>query len=72
MSESTISVDEFSQRYKSGLSCDLIDVRTPAEFREVHVEFAKNVPLDQLDPHSIMQARNANVSEPLYIICQLG
>ncbi|MEO0530719.1 MAG: rhodanese-like domain-containing protein [Planctomycetota bacterium] len=28
----------------------LLDVRTPAEFRELHVEGAVNVPLDRLDP----------------------
>lgn len=72
MSVCTISPLGLAQRRKTGQSCDLIDVRTPAEYREVHVEFARNVPLDQLDPESIMRARNGSAGEPLYVICQLG
>lgn len=72
MSVSTITAAELAELRKCGNSCDLIDVRTPAEFREVHVEFAKNVPLDQLDPQTIMGGRNGNSGEPLYVICQLG
>jgi rhodanese-related sulfurtransferase len=72
MSVATISPEALSQRRKSGQSCDLIDVRTPLEFRETHVEFARNVPLDQLDPDSIMKARNGSAGEPLYVICQMG
>ena len=51
---------------------ELIDVRTPVEFREVHVEFARNVPLDQLDPAATMKARNGTASEPLYVVCRSG
>lgn len=72
MSTATISPAELSQRRKAGQSCDLIDVRTPLEYRDTHVEFAKNVPLDQLDPESIMRARNGSAGEPLYVICQMG
>lgn len=51
---------------------DLIDVRTPVEYREVHIEIARNVPLDQLDPAALMQARNGPAHEPLYLICRSG
>lgn len=50
---------------------DLIDVRTPAEFREVHVDFARNVPLDRLDPVAVRRVRAGN-DEPLYVICKSG
>jgi rhodanese-related sulfurtransferase len=72
MSISTISPDELAQRHNQGQKLDLIDVRTPVEFREVHVEFARNVPLDQLDPQAVMQARNGSAGEPLYLICRSG
>jgi rhodanese-related sulfurtransferase len=72
MNVPSITPSVLSQRRKAGQSCDLIDVRTPAEFREVHVDFARNVPLDQLDPDAIMRSRNGNSDEPLYVICQLG
>jgi rhodanese-related sulfurtransferase len=51
---------------------DLIDVRTPAEFREVHAPMARNVPLDSLDPHAVMSQRNGTASQPLYVICRTG
>jgi rhodanese-related sulfurtransferase len=51
---------------------DLIDVRSPVEFREVHVEFARNVPLDRLDPTALMQARSGSAEEPLYVLCRSG
>jgi rhodanese-related sulfurtransferase len=72
MGVNTISAAELSQQRQAGMTCELIDVRTPPEFREVHVEFARNVPLDQLDPEAIMRARNGSAGEPLYVICQLG
>ena len=72
MAVNTISPSALSQRRKAGQSCDLIDVRTPPEFRETHVEFARNVPLDTLDPDAIMKDRNGTAGEPLYIICQMG
>lgn len=72
MSVPTISASALAQRCRNGQSCDLIDVRTPLEFRDAHVEFARNVPLDQLEPESIMRARNGNSGEPLYVVCQLG
>src|SRR6478609_3433717 len=72
MSIPTISPSGLAQRCKTGQSCDLIDVRTPLEFRDRHVEFAQNIPLDQLDPESIMRARNGNSGEPLFVVCQLG
>jgi rhodanese-related sulfurtransferase len=47
-------------------------VRTPVEFREVHVDFARNVPLDRLDPAAIRNERNGSADEPLYVICRSG
>lgn len=49
----------------------LIDVRTPVEFRAVHIAGARNVPLDSLDPRTIGEQLNGT-SEPLYVICQGG
>ena len=66
----TITPQQLSQRITSG-AIELIDVRTPAEFREVHLECARNVPLDQLDPQAIARERGAG-GEPLYVICKAG
>lgn len=72
MATSSISPYELAELRKAGKRIELIDVRTPIEFREVHVEFARNVPLDQLDVAALMQSRNGSISEPLYVICRSG
>lgn len=71
MTFSTISGRDLHDQIARGLAVDLIDVRTPVEFREVHVTFARNVPLDQLDAASIENLRNGSTT-PLYVICRSG
>jgi rhodanese-related sulfurtransferase len=71
MNTSTISPRQLHEAVRAGKSVKLIDVRTPVEFREVHVDFARNVPLDQLDPARIAAERNGS-GEPLYVICRSG
>jgi rhodanese-related sulfurtransferase len=51
---------------------EIIDVRTPEEFRQVRAAAAQSVPLDTLDPHAVMRDRAGSPDEPLYFICQLG
>lgn len=68
----TITSQELKALCEQGKKIELIDVRTPVEFREVHVDFARNIPLDQLDPQRVMQERANGNSEPLYLICKSG
>ncbi len=68
----TVTPQELSQLRTAGKPVDLIDVRTPVEFREVHVDFARNVPLDNLDPEAIRAERQGEQGEPLYVICRSG
>lgn len=72
MAVSTVSPSKLAELLKTNSALELIDVRTPVEFREVHVNVARNVPLDQLDPTSLMKARNGSASEPIYVICKAG
>jgi rhodanese-related sulfurtransferase len=72
MSVSTITPQQLAELCRVNGKLDLIDVRTPVEFREVHVEVARNMPLDRLDPVALMQARNGSQDEPLYLICRSG
>ena len=51
---------------------EIIDVRTPEEFREVRAATARNAPLDTLDPHAEMRSRTNPPDEPLYLICHMG
>ena len=67
----TVTVDRLKERAADG-SLDLIDVRTPVEFREVHAVGARNVPLDSLDPQTVMRGRNGTADEPLYVCCRGG
>lgn len=66
-----ISVHELAKR-NGDRKVDVIDVRTPPEFREVCVAMARNVPLDTLDPHAVMQSREGSTDEQIYVICKGG
>lgn len=66
---SSISVKDLAQKCENE-QVDFIDVRTPAEFREVHSVYARNVPLDSLDPKKVQANRDGD--KPLYVICKSG
>ncbi|MDV6029969.1 MAG: rhodanese-like domain-containing protein [Phycisphaera sp. RhM] len=51
---------------------DVIDVRMPTEYRAVHAECARNVPLEAFDPRRVMSERNGDADRPLYVICRGG
>ena len=72
MSVPTITPRELEELRRRGEPVDLIDVRTPVEYREVHAEPARLVPLDALDPRALLEARNGLRDEPLYLICRSG
>jgi rhodanese-related sulfurtransferase len=67
----TISPAQLLDLRRRGETVNLIDVRTPAEYGEVHVDFARNVPLDRLDPARIA-ADHGGRSEPIYFVCRSG
>ena len=71
MTFATISTKELHDQVASGRKIELVDVRTPVEFREVHVTFARNIPLDQLDATQVASERNGS-TDPLYVICRSG
>src|SRR5262245_45325814 len=69
---STISPQRLAELCLAGNPVELIDVRTPMECQEVHVDIARNVPLDQLNPSALMAARNGTAQELLYVVCKSG
>ena len=71
MSVQTISPNQLGDLVKSGRSVLVIDVRTPLEFREIHANCAKNIPLDKLDPTELAKSRNGSC-DTLYVICKSG
>lgn len=66
-----MSPRDVEQRRLGGESIVIVDVRTPAEFRGVHAQGARNVPLDVLEQHTA-ELRQAAAAGPLYLICQGG
>ncbi len=71
MSLNTITVNELKAKQETDSELELIDVRTPAEYSAVHIEFAVNHPLDQLDVSAIQQGRQCP-DQPLYVVCKMG
>ncbi|MFO0907168.1 MAG: rhodanese-like domain-containing protein [Isosphaeraceae bacterium] len=67
----SISPARLYERIKEGAKVELIDVRTPAEHRAVHAAMARVVPLQSLDPKTVMASRRYP-DEPLYVICKSG
>jgi len=71
MNVPTISPQSLFSLAQAKHDLELIDVRTPVEFEEVHVSFARNEPLDQLDARRFANAQ-ASGGAPLYVICRSG
>jgi rhodanese-related sulfurtransferase len=51
---------------------DLIDVRTPAEYREIHVRGAHLIPLTHLSVEAVRDSRPSDAEGPTYVVCQSG
>lgn len=72
MTVSTISPQELDALCRQGEVKEIIDVCTALEFRELHAETARNIPLDTLDAESLV-ARQCDCSDrPLHLMCRSG
>jgi rhodanese-related sulfurtransferase len=65
----TISPTMLADLRRKGDKVTLIDVRTPAEYGEVHVDFAHNIPLDRLDAQAVTALCGDG---PAYFVCKSG
>lgn len=72
MSVAEITPQRLHELQGQGRPVRLIDVRTPAEFRAIHVPFAINVPLESLDAASVAGMGNGASEDALYVICRSG
>lgn len=68
----SVSPRQLAELRNKGAHIELVDVRTPVEFQEMHVDFARNVPLDRLTPESVADVSGAVTADPLYVICRSG
>ncbi|MGQ3670952.1 rhodanese-like domain-containing protein [Xanthobacter sp. TB0136] len=64
-----ITIETLRERIAQG-PLTLLDVRTPAEFAEVHIPEARSAPLDSLNPDALERAGQVRRTEPLYLICR--
>lgn len=69
--ETSVTPRELARRRREQPPVELIDVRTAPEHAAAHVEGARLVPLDQLDPAAFLRGRGRGEA-PLYVICQSG
>jgi rhodanese-related sulfurtransferase len=71
MSVKLISLPDFKRLFEQGNPLSIFDVRTPAEFDQMHMRGARSMPLDELDPSAINAQRRGS-DEEVYVICQSG
>lgn len=69
---SSITVTALQQLLKSQPDQNVIDVRTPLEFAEVHATSAKNIPLNELNPAEVHETYDLSPERPIYILCRSG
>ncbi len=68
----TITASALYALLQDNASQNIIDVRTPVEFAEVHVPAAKSVPLDSLQPETLHETQHFSFERPVYILCRSG
>lgn len=64
-----ITAQELYKMHAHGSPISVIDVRTPVEFREIHVPFSVNVPLDRISSKTVTAAARKS---PVYLMCRTG
>ncbi len=68
----TITASALHELLQDNASQNIIDVRTPVEFAEVHVPEAKSIPLDSLQPETLHETQRFRIEKPVYILCRGG
>jgi len=68
----TITVQELKAVLEATPHSVVLDVRTPAEFGEVHVRQARNEPLDRLDPAALARSGSLAGGGDFYLLCLSG
>jgi rhodanese-related sulfurtransferase len=69
-SPTSIRPNELQQRRDAGESIRMIDVRTPVEHEEVHIDGVQLMPLDKLDPSIVRNSLPAGAT--CVVICGSG
>ena len=72
MNVQTITPQDLAKRCTQGCPIDLIDVRTPLEYREVHAASARTSRWTNWIPTPCCSAAQGAAHDPLYVICRSG
>lgn len=72
MSHSTVSPAELARALANAPGRTVLDVRTPAEFAEVHAVPARNLPLPDVSASALAAAGHTDRTAPVYLLCQTG
>jgi len=68
----SVRPQELRQRLDQGVPLEILDVRTPVEYRQSHIPGSLLTPLDTLDPRHILALRREPVDAPIYLLCRSG
>jgi len=66
----SITPADLKKRLEQKPATKIIDVRTPVEYRDVHLVQAENVPLDRFKSEDWKGKHST--SDPIYVVCQSG
>ncbi len=67
----TITVRELHELSRTK-PVEVIDVRSPEEYRDLRTPLARHVPMDAIEPHTLMRSRTLSADQPLYFLCHVG
>jgi len=70
MSHATVTAAELLRELSANPTRTFLDVRTPAEFAEVHASPARNLPLPDVSAVALAAAGHSDPKAPVYLICQ--
>ena len=68
----TIAPARLHQLLKAQPDLQLLDVRTPVEYAEMHAHPARNVPLDSLVPKELFGSGDLSEDQAVYLLCRTG
>lgn len=68
----TITPRQLHDRLQQDEKLHFLDVRTPAEYAEIHVAGVHLAPLDRLDATKLSSVNGFAKDQPLYIFCRSG
>ncbi len=66
----TIDAKTYAEKLKTTKTPQLLDVRTPEEFKEGHIKNANNINWEGED--FVTKADKYNKTKPIFIYCQMG